>query len=243
MWWDYDFSLDDINSKNYILTGGGKSNTSYAKPQNGTSLFAEVLVFLFLVLPILAGEKPTFMLPILSETRTLITEIKLTEIGEFGLLRIPRPGIPAHLHTGVDIRRPGKNYENEPIFPIYEGEVISIRDDGAFAQIILSHELPDGEHFWSVYEHIAGIQVDLHDSVDTGTPIARFMDLDELNSWGWQFDHFHLEILKQKPIELEATERHPRRLFATFALTCYSEEDLTQRYLNPIRFFQLNLPE
>ena len=243
MWWDEDFSLDDDNVKTYSLKEMVRGVYPFIKPHNRTFIFALIGLITLHSLQGVAGEKSAFMIPVLSETRSSVEELNLTEIGEFGLLRIPRPGIPAHLHTGIDIRRPGKNYENEPIFPIYTGEVISIRDDGPFAQIILSHEVPGEEPFWTVYEHIAGIQIDLNDSVHTGSQIARFMNLEELTTWGWQFDHFHLEILKQEPIKLEASERHPRRLFTTFALTCYSEAELNRRYSDPIHIFLLKLSQ
>ena len=36
----------------------------------------------------------------------------------------------------------------------------------------------------------------LNETVNPDKPIARFMNKQELNTHGWQFDHFHLEILK-----------------------------------------------
>ena len=141
-----------------------------------------------------------YHLPIDTINRKLTDTLLLTDIGEFGLLRKERPGIPAHYHTGIDIKRPSTNYINEPIFPICDGIVISKREDGPFAQIIVEHQ--HDKKFWTVYEHIAGITVDLFDHVTPSSPIARFMNTGELDRYGWQFDHFHFEILKEQPIKL-----------------------------------------
>jgi len=153
-------------------------------------------------------------------------------------MRVARPGIPAHHHTGIDIQRPALNYYDEPIFAISIGTVISIRDDGAFAQIIIEHKYSSGELFWSVYEHISDISINLNDNVDSEVRIARFMNREELNRFGWQFDHFHLEILRVAPVKLKPTTDHPRRQYATYALSCYDLQDLDQYYFDPIFFFQ-----
>jgi hypothetical protein len=80
-----------------------------------------------------------FCLPVDAGCRKCIDNLKLTEIGSYGLPRNPRPGVPAHVHTGIDIRRPSANYIDEPVYPIFSGTVISKRDDGPYAQIILEH--------------------------------------------------------------------------------------------------------
>jgi hypothetical protein len=108
-------------------------------------------------------------------------------------LRKARPGIASHLHTGIDIERPHSNYE--PIFPIAKGVVISKRDDGAFAQLIIEHSVK-GKKVWTVYEHIAGIVPKLNDVVDPMNPIARFMTREELNRFGWQFGTCTSRFLK-----------------------------------------------
>ena len=166
-----------------------------------------------------------------------ITEIKLSQIGQFGLLRKPRPGIPAHYHTGIDIKRPSDNYEDEPVFPIYKGKVISMRRDGPYANLIIEHEY-NSKKFWSLYEHISGIIVNLNDFVSPNQLIAHFMNKNELDRYGWQFDHFHLEILRLQPIKMEPTEAHPDLLYKSYSLVCYTEEDLNKYYYNPIEFLQ-----
>lgn len=136
-------------------------------------------------------------LPIYSNNRQLWETVQLTSIGPFGVLRRARPNIPAHLHTGIDFKRPNNNYENEYIFPTMSGKIISLRDDGPFSQIIIEHNHIDPKAIWSVYEHVAGIIVAVGDSVGPYHPIARFMNRNELDQYGWQFDHFHFDNPKK----------------------------------------------
>jgi len=148
-----------------------------------------------------------------------------------------RPGIPAHFHTGIDIKRPNPNYGDEPIFAIGEGRVISLRDDGPYAQIIIEHFHKD-ELFWVEYEHIAGIKVEVGDFVDENTVISRFMNKSELNKYGWQFNHFHFEILKKQPLRTKPRESQPQRFFTTYNLVCYTIDDLNSKYYDPLQFLK-----
>ncbi len=178
-------------------------------------------------------------LPVSTYDMSAIESLQFTEIGKFGLPRKARPGIPAHLHTGIDIRRPHSNFVNEPIFPISEGVVISKRTDGPFAQLIIEHRSSSGK-YWSVYEHIAGIVVALGEPINPDKPIARFMNLDELNRFGWQFDHLHLEVLKIQPLRI--TDRsNPERKFTTYSLSCFEESGLMIRYYDPVEFLRSRL--
>ena len=180
-----------------------------------------------------------YRLPIDTINGKLSDTLMLTAIGDFGLLRKERPGIPAHYHTGIDIKRPSTNYINEPIFPICDGIVISKREDGPYAQIIVEHQ--HDKKFWTVYEHIAGITVDLFDYVTPNSPIARFMNIEELDRFGWQFDHFHFEILKEQPFKLSGENSKPDRLFASYTLVSYTQEDLHKYFYEPIDFFKEKL--
>ena len=179
----------------------------------------------------------SILLPIDVPDRTDSRYIQLTEIGEFGIPRKERPTVPAHLHTGIDIRRPTNNYIDEPIYAIAEGVVISIRRDGPFAQIIIEHRV-NGQFFWSLYEHIAGIKVSIHDEVSTSKEIARFFSREELDRYGWQFDHFHFEVLKREPIRLAEDTNHPERYFASYTLQCKTQSDLDRYYYAPVGFFR-----
>lgn len=165
-----------------------------------------------------------------------LDSIRLTRIGAFGLFRRARPGVPAHLHTGTDFARPSKNYADEPVYPVARGRVVSLRDDGPYAQLIVEHRLPGSLTLWTVYEHVAGIRCSLGDSVCPPRPIARFMSRRELDRHGWQFDHLHLELLRVPPPPRRPDPRLPYCKLMTYGLSCYSREELETRYLDPVEF-------
>jgi hypothetical protein len=183
---------------------------------------------------LLAGSTQ-MLIPIRSADRSAVGKIQLTAIGKFGIPRKERKNVRSHLHTGIDIKRPGNNYDNEPVYPIAKGIVISKRTDGPYAQLILEHEL-DGRKFWTLYEHIAGISVKVNDVADPQKPMARFMNKKELNTYGWQFDHFHLEVLKTQPLRIKPDKFHPERFFSSFTLSCYETRDLEKHYPEPLKF-------
>mgnify|MGYP000701737312 CR=1 FL=1 len=184
------------------------------------------ILFTFLILSI---GWPTKRIPIDAN------DINLTEIGQFGINRKARPHVPTHLHTGIDIKRPYPDYDHAVIYPIADGIVISKREDGPYAQLIIEHE-DDGNIYWSLYEHIAGILVNLGDEVDTDMEIARFFNRDELDLHGWQFDHFHLEVLKESPIEIAPAQALPDRFYKAYTLTCFTFEELMNKYYDPLDF-------
>lgn len=194
-------------------------------------------LFIVLILFQLLIPNNKLHLPVNTNGRTEVSNIELTPIGKFGLLRKARPHIPAHLHTGIDIKRPGKNYSSEAVFPISEGVVISKRTDGPYANLIIEHDY-NGSKFWTCYEHIAGIFVNPGDRVDPQKPIARFMNKEELNTHGWQFDHVHFEILKVKPVPLRHNPSQPGRLFNSYTLSCYTDAELEKFYYDPLNFFK-----
>ncbi|MBD3240603.1 MAG: peptidoglycan DD-metalloendopeptidase family protein [Chitinivibrionales bacterium] len=191
------------------------------------------------------GEPPVdtnvareWLVPVAAADRRSWADIRLTAIGRFGELRKARPGIPAHFHTGVDIRRPSERYDHEPIFAAAAGTVVSVRDDGPFAQVLVEHLLSSGDTVWTVYEHVAGIRISLGDRVGPRTPLARFMTISELEQYGWQFDHVHFEVMRKRPPALAPTDHLPQRRFGTYALMCYSREQLERRYFDPWVFLE-----
>ncbi|MTI39262.1 M23 family metallopeptidase [Fulvivirga lutimaris] len=194
------------------------------------------IILLHLLITAFTPQLNDVYLPIDVIDRTSVYEIALTEIGEFGLNRKARPSIPGHLHAGIDIKRPNKNYLDEPIYSIAEGVVISKREDGPYAQLIIEHNI-NGQYFWTVYEHIAGIKVDLHQPVSSSNPIARFFNRGELGRHGWQFDHFHFEILKVRPVQIHSQATLPERLYKSYTLDCHTEEKLNSLFYNPLSFF------
>ncbi len=197
-----------------------------------------LLLFILAPEPSSGWQTTDWLTPAALENRRSWEGVRLTAIGRFGLLRKARPGVPAHLHTGADIMRPVNNYHHEPIFPIGHGVVISLRDDGPYAQIIIEHHVENQEAVWSVYEHIAGITVSVGERVRPYDPIARFMNREELDRYGWQFDHFHLEILKRKPRPLKPGAKTPFRFFGTYWRECYNTADLEKYYHDPREFLE-----
>lgn len=167
---------------------------------------------------------------------TLADQMPLTEIGQFGITRKARPDIPEHLHTGIDIRRPMPIYQEDiPIYAIAPGIVISLRSDGPFAQIIIEHRY-ENIIFWTLYEHVSEINVELHDRVSKQSQIARFFNTAELGKFGWQFNHFHFEVLRVPPLKINPSGDNQKRNFRSYTLECYSEKELDRYFYNPIEF-------
>lgn len=178
-----------------------------------------------------------FLAPVALTDRSEISAIKLSSIGDFGLPRVERLDVPAHLHTGIDISRPSNHYQHDPIYPITSGQVISKRTDGPYAQLILEHQL-ESDTFWTLYEHVAEILVDINQVVSSDTEIARFFNKKELNQYGWQFDHFHFEILKHPPVPIKPPTHLPQRRFMSYTLHCMDEETLLKYFHDPLSFLK-----
>jgi len=194
------------------------------------------VLFLGCMTPLFAGSSPWY-LPIKATNRQSTEDVALTQIGPFGLMRKPRPNIPAHHHTGCDLRRPSENHIDEPVYPAAGGIVVSMRDDGPYAQIIIEHTF-DSAKIWTVYEHVAGITVVYGDTVVPDRPVARFMTRAELDKYGWQFDHLHFEVMKVAPVARSPDRTRPYMHAGTYALVCYSPRGLAAHYHDPLQFLQ-----
>jgi hypothetical protein len=162
-----------------------------------------------------------------------IDQIKLSPIGQFGLQREARPGVPAHYHTGIDILRPNSNYHNEPVFPTNNGTIVSIIDDGPYSQIVIEHVF-ENHKFWSVYEHIKVVVTEINREVSWNDTIGFFFNKEELHRYGWQFNHVHFEINKIEPLKATPTEKKPVRYYKTYAIVCYTKDELNARLENPL---------
>ncbi len=64
------------------------------------------------------------------------------------------------------------------------------------------------------------------------------MNKDELNRYGWQFDHFHFEIMRVKPIPLKTNTSNPERYYNSYSLVCYTGQQLDKYFLDPYDFFK-----
>lgn len=198
-------------------------------------LRAPILLALGLCAAAARGDSEWY-LPIAAADRQSLHGVRITPIGDFGRPRKARPEAPAHLHAGVDFMRPGSFSRESAVYPVGPGTVISVRDDGPFAQIMVAHGRMGEAGPWSVYEHVAGIKVRPGDKVTPRLTMARFMTRAELNRYGWQFDHLHLEILKAAPKPIRPTERLPQRLFSSPNLGCGNKAELARIFYDPARF-------
>jgi len=194
------------------------------------------MLALFLIVG--SSENLHLSLPIGVKNRTSLENSKLTDIGQFGLLRKARSTVPAHYHTGIDLKRPTKNYINEPIYAAGKGKVISVREDGPFSQIIIEHIVKPRDTIWTVYEHILGIKCHVGKIVMENTTIARFFNRKELDKYGWQFDHVHFEILRIKPVKLKRSIKFPEYFYKTYAISCHTHDQLRMRMINPLEYFK-----
>lgn len=50
--------------------------------------------------------------------------------------------------------------------------------------------------------------------------ITKFMNWEGLYKYGWQFDYFHIEILRIKPVKIVPDKRFSERLFNSFTVIC-----------------------
>lgn len=178
-----------------------------------------------------------WFLPIDVPNRQSLARAEVTEIGAFGIMRKARPTVPAHYHTGVDLKRPSTNYRDEPVYPMHTGLVVSLRDGGPYAFVILRHEARVGT-LWTLYEHLGKIFVEVGDSVVPESPIARFLNYAELREFGRKFDHIHVEILHAEPILQEPSPDHPALFFRSYTLQCLTPEELEAHYYSPLDFLQ-----
>jgi murein DD-endopeptidase MepM/ murein hydrolase activator NlpD len=192
--------------------------------------------FLTFVLIAAIPSYSQWLLPINCRDRSSVENIHLTDIGRFGTLRKARPTVPAHYHTGIDIVRPHQNYSDEPVFPARKGVVASIIDNGPFSQIIIKHEC-NNMLYWSVYEHIKVKPIKVGKFINPLDTIGYYFNKDELNKYGWQFDHLHFEIIKCQLIPLKPTARYPNRFYCTFAIKCFTKKELYERLVDPMDIF------
>jgi murein DD-endopeptidase MepM/ murein hydrolase activator NlpD len=195
------------------------------------------VLFLFLYATTVEGQ---WYIPAAYKNVSEIDSVQLTTIGKFGLMRKARPGIPRHCHTGIDILRPDADYNRQPIYPSHAGKIISLRNDGPYAQIIIEH-IVQNDTLWTVYEHLVALNEAVGDTVTPLQPIARYFNQAELKKYGRQFDHFHFEIMKKRPLAAEPTKALPGRLYKTWALVCYNQKQLLERMENPVEFLRSKL--
>jgi murein DD-endopeptidase MepM/ murein hydrolase activator NlpD len=196
-----------------------------------TSLKTSILLQILIAIPLYAQ----WYIPANYRGITDPQKVQLTEIGAFGLLRKARPAVPAHYHTGIDIVRPDSQYYKQPIFPAKEGVVVSIYDNGPFSQIVIKHT-DNNINYWTVYEHLHVKIRKINIPISPFDTIGYYFCKDELNRYGWQFNHFHFEILKIEPPRIQMIKDNSLRYYKTFGIVCFTREELFVRQENPLEF-------
>jgi murein DD-endopeptidase MepM/ murein hydrolase activator NlpD len=128
--------------------------------------------------------------PFADNDRAYFKSIEKRVFSRFGASRkTPRKG---HLHSGIDLS--GKL--SEEVFPIAPG--IVERHYWIFPNLAVAvkHILPDGSSLYSVYVHLADVQVREGDQVDEHTRLGRIFNKMEIEISGFRTPHLHLEIRK-----------------------------------------------
>jgi len=170
-------------------------------------------------------------LPIKTGDRTDWSTVVLEHDAHFKAPRAPFDSVKLHFHTGIDLQNGNTIQPGEPVYPIAAGKVIAIEDPPPQRRITIEHRYTNRKKVWSVYIHIIEERVNVGDSVDTGTAIARLMNPAELETYGWDYNHVHLEIMKKLPPHV--SEFYQRKTFS-----CYNEKEVDKYFYDPHEFLR-----
>ncbi len=149
----------------------------------------------------------------------------------FKALRAPFDSIKLHYHTGIDLQNTNAVGSGQPVYAVAAGKVIAIEDPPPQRRITIQHTLVEGTKVWSVYIHIINERVRVGDIVDTETVIARLMNAAELERYGQEYNHVHLEIMKKIPPAF--VDVNQRKTF-----TCYTDQEVDEYFYNPETFLK-----
>ena len=192
-------------------------------------------LLIFLLFDWFVSEKQpiatVWKLPLNTTDRQNWATIVLEHDANFKALRAPFGNVMLHHHTGIDLQNGSVIQSGEPVYPIAAGKIVSIEDPPPQRRITIEHLLPDGNKVWSVYVHIIDEQVKIGDIVDTETVIARLMNAAELEIFGQEYNHVHLEIMKKIPSYASGYDQ--RKTF-----TCYTEDEVDEYFYDPEKFLK-----
>ena len=197
-------------------------------------IFTCCLILYLIVFGINSTNQPiatVWKLPLNTIDRQDWSTVYLEPDAYFKNLRAPFGTVKLHYHTGMDLQNRAAVNPGEPVYAIAAGKVIAIEDPPPQRRITIEHLLPNGDKVWSVYIHIIDEQVKVGDIVDSETVIARLMNAAELERYGKEYDHVHLEIMKKKPPNFINFDQ--RKTF-----TCYSEQQVDDYFYNPEEFLK-----
>lgn len=98
---------------------------------------------------------------------------------------------PGHKHAGIDL----KGSYGEPVYAIGTGQVIEVFRSFPHRSIVVEHRLPDSSSIYSVYTHVAAVDVAVGDRVTEDSNLARIFTKEELGKADFGTPpHLHLEI-------------------------------------------------
>ena len=110
------------------------------------------------------------------------------------------------------------------------GKVVSIYAQEPHRAIMIEHFLPE-KKVYTVYAHITNIQVEIGDKVDINSYIANLMNAEQLDRYGWEFNHLHFEILKTTRLGEDGK-------LLSYSTRCKTKKEIYRRYYDPILFFR-----
>ena len=118
------------------------------------------------------------------------------------------------------------------VYAASNGKVVSIYAREPNRSIMIRHTLSTGAIVHSIYAHITNIHVSVGDMVDSDTVIAHLMNAEQLNRYGWFFNHVHFEILKAEPRVGETGK------LLSYSVECRTEKQAKQHFYDPIAFLR-----
>lgn len=186
-----------------------------------------------------SANKPiadNWYLPLNTSNRQDWSTVLLDHDAHFKAPRAAFGPVKFHYHTGVDFRNKNIDVPGEPVYAVAAGKVIAIEDPPPQRRIVVEHTLPDQGRIWSVYIHIIDEKVSVGDNVYPETVIARLMNNAELERYGLDYNHVHLEIMKQFP-------PFAAEFFEQKTFTCFTEYEADEYYFNPERFLKEHFQE
>jgi murein DD-endopeptidase MepM/ murein hydrolase activator NlpD len=165
-----------------------------------------------------------FHSPFNDPDRKSFASIKLRLVGTYGEYR--KSYKPGHLHAGIDL----EGSFGETVYAIGRGQVHLIFRDFPHLTVIVKHQLPDGNLFFSVYTHVEQVKVEVGDWVDEHSPLARLFFENELKRANFGTpNHLHLEIRK-------SIADVGRASYASMTM-----DELNTFCMDPMAFFRVNL--
>lgn len=197
-------------------------------------IFTCCLIIYLIIFGIDSTDQPVatiWKLPLNTTDRQDWSTIFLEPDAHFKALRAPFDLVKLHYHTGIDLLNKTIESFGEPVYAIAAGKVIAIKDPPPQRRITIEHLLPNGEKVWSVYIHIIDEKVKIGDIVDSETVIARLMNATELEYYGWDYNHVHLEIMKVLPPYV--SEFYQRKTFS-----CYTLEEVNKYFYDPKEYLK-----